>query len=200
MAGMGTASNTDRDRWNRRYIERPWTDDPSPWLLANADSLPEPGRCLDVAGGTGRNALWLADRGWDVTVIDVSDVALALAADRARSLRLPLTTHLVDLSAEPLPEGPWALIMVFHYLDRALFSDIALALAPGGVVVGALATTTNLARNESPAGEHLLADGELPDLMGDFDLVRYEEGWQDDRHDARFLARCSLSVARPRTL
>ncbi|MFV1962928.1 MAG: class I SAM-dependent methyltransferase, partial [Acidimicrobiia bacterium] len=111
---MAGTRNSDRDHWNQRYIDRPWPDEPSPWLTANAELLPEPGIALDVAGGTGRNAVWLASQGWNVTIADVSDVALAMATDRAEALHVALRTHLTDLSSDPLPEGPWDLIVLFH--------------------------------------------------------------------------------------
>lgn len=157
--------------------------------MAGAELLPDAGRALDVAGGTGRNAIWLAQRGWDVTIADISDVALVFALERAASLHVPLETSLTDLGNEPLPEGPWDLVTLFHYLDRDLLMAVVGALRPGGALIGALATVSNLERNDRPPLPYLLEDGELPGLMGDLELVRYEEGWQDDRHDARFVAR-----------
>lgn len=178
-----------RDYWNQRYVERPWPKEPSPWLVANTDLLPEPGHVLDVAGGTGRNAVWLAQRGWDVTIVDVSDVALALATERAEATSVQLHTNLQDLRDEPLPAGPWDLILLFHYLDRELFPALASVLEAGGLLIGALATVANLERNERPALPYLIEETELPSLVRDLEIVRYEEGWQDDRHDARFVAR-----------
>ncbi len=188
MAGMMMGDHTERDHWNRRYAERPWPDDPSLWLVQNADLLTDTGRALDVAGGTGRNALWLAQRGWSVTIADISDVGIAIARQRAEAIDVTLETHLVDLDADALATGPWDLVMLFHYLKRDIFSAIATTLRPGGTLIGALATVTNLERNERPPLPYLLDDGELPDLVGDMELVRYQEGWLDDRHDARFVA------------
>jgi tellurite methyltransferase len=186
---MGTPNTSDREHWNQRYAEDFWTEEPSPWLTKNVHLLPRSGQALDIAGGTGRNALWLAENDWEVTIADVSDVALKLAADRATELDLLLTTMLGDLSTGPLPGGPWDLVMVFHYLDRALLPRIESVLKPGGALVGALATATNLERNDRPPFPYLLEDGELPSLLGELKLLEYEEGWLDDRHDARFVAR-----------
>jgi len=160
--------------------------------VASAELLPDGGRALDVAGGTGRNAIWLAQRGWAVTIADISDVALAFAIERADSHHVLVETFVTDLGSDPLPGGPWDLVLLFHYLDRDLPIALAQALHPGGVLIGALATVTNLERNDRPPLPYLLEDGELPGLMGDLDLVRYEQGWQDDRHDARFVARKPL--------
>ena len=96
----------DRERWNARYRDEDAIADPSPFLSALDALLPRRGRALDVAGGSGRNALWLARRGLDVTLADVSDVALERAVREARLRGLALETLQVDLEAAPLPRGP----------------------------------------------------------------------------------------------
>lgn len=186
---MTHVESTERERWNERYTEAGWAEDPSPWLIANADLLPPPGRALDVAGGTGRNAIWLASRGWDVTVADVSDVALTLATERAATLDVALHTQRTDLGADPLPDGPWDVLLLFHFLERALFPRIASVLRPGGLLIGSLATVTNLERHKRPPRPYILDDSELPSLIHDLDTLRYEEDWRDDHHEARFVAR-----------
>ena len=185
MAGM---TKDDRAHWNRRFSDQPWPTEPSPWLTSNRDLLPPPATALDVAGGTGRNALWLAARGWNVTIADVSDVALGFAAARAKELDVPLNTELVDLSSCRLPKGPWELVLLFHYLDRTLMAEIEAILTPGGLLVGSMATVASLERHERPPLPYLLQAGEFPSLVGDLDLLIYEEGWQNDRCDARFVA------------
>jgi SAM-dependent methyltransferase len=184
-----TKPSADREHWNLRYRHRSWPQEPSPWLVHNASLLPEPGRALDVAGGTGRNALWLAHEGWEVTIADVSDVALAEASRRATEEQVKITTLHTDLATDRFPGGPWNLIALFHYLDRNLFPSIMHELAPGGVLIGSLATITNLERNARPPLAYLLEVDEFPELIHDLELVAYAEGWQNDHHDARFVAR-----------
>jgi 2-polyprenyl-3-methyl-5-hydroxy-6-metoxy-1,4-benzoquinol methylase len=147
------------------------------------------GRALDVAGGTGRNAIWLANRGWDVTITDVSNVAIDIAVTRARSHDVVLGTVETDLIESHLPAGPWDAILLFHYLDRDLFPAFPASLRPGGIVIGSLATVTNLDRHERPPLPYLLDENELPELIGSLELVSYEECWEDGHHDARFVAR-----------
>lgn len=186
---MTAMTRDDRAHWNQRFGDQPWPTEPSPWLTSNLDLLPEPAVALDIAGGTGRNALWVAALGWDVTVVDVSDVALSFAAARATELNVPLRTELADLSTSQVPRGPWDLILLFHYLDRTLFPRIEAVLAPGGLLIGSLATVANLERHQRPPLPYLLNEGELPSLLGNLETVAYEEGWQDGRCDARFIAR-----------
>jgi len=177
-----------REFWNQRYLEEPWPEEPSPWLVTLLDRLGDPGRVLDVAGGTGRNALFLAAHGWTPTIVDASDVGLGLARRRAEELGLPLTTLRRDLQREPLPEGPWDLALVFHYLDRDVLPTVSQVLRPGGRLVGAIATVRNLERHPRPPRPYLLDEGELPGLLPDVELLDYREGWFDDRHEARFFA------------
>jgi len=159
--------------------------------MANVGFLAVPGRALDIAGGTGRNAIWIAERGWDVTITDVSTVAIELAATRARSCDITLHTLEADLAGGHLPTGPWDAIMVFHYLDRALFPRFPGLLSPGGIVIGSLATVRNLERNERPPLPYLLDEGELPRLIEGLELVNYDESWESGHHDARFVARAT---------
>ncbi|HUL58201.1 MAG TPA: class I SAM-dependent methyltransferase [Anaeromyxobacteraceae bacterium] len=181
----------DRERWNARYRagDAP-SAEPSTFLLGLDDLLPRRGRALDVAGGAGRHALWLARRGLDVTLADVSDVALERAAAAARREGLALRIVRVDLTASPLPAGPWDAILCAYFLHRPLLSALPAALAPGGVLAVAHATRSNLQRHARPGPDHLLDDGELPDLVRGLEVLRSEEGWlESGRHEARLVAR-----------
>lgn len=68
--------------WDRRFSEHAWPSEPDPFLVELADDLP-PGRGLDLGSGPGRNSLWLASKGWEMTLVDASRVALAQAEQRA---------------------------------------------------------------------------------------------------------------------
>jgi len=188
-------SHADRDRWDARYRARrhePRTPDASPWLETLAGHLPRQGRALDVAGGAGRNALWLARHGLDTTVADVSSVGLALATDRARAEGLALSALEIDLSASPFPAGPWDVIASFLFLQRTLFPAMAEALAPGGWLVFLQPTVTNLERHPKPPRRFLLEPGELAHILESLplEIVSLDESWQDGgHHEARGLAR-----------
>jgi SAM-dependent methyltransferase len=180
----------DRERWNERYAAEQETPGPTPFLVSLGAILPRRGRALDVAGGSGRNALWLAQRGLDVTLADVSDVALARAARAASAAGLALSTVLVDLEAEPPPAGPWDLVVCTYFLNRPLLGALPALLAPGGLLVVAHATRTNLTRHPRPGPDHVLEDGELPALVRGVELLHVEEGWlESGRHEARLVGR-----------
>jgi SAM-dependent methyltransferase len=183
-------AEADRLKWDARYREQePGPRQPSGSLVALDDLLPRRGRALDVAGGAGRNALWLARRGLDVTLADISGVALDLAGREATRAGLPLRTRALDLEAESLPPGPWDLILCVDFLWRPLFEAIPAALASGGLLVVAHPTRSNLQRHARPGPQYLLEDGELLGLVRSLEVLRYEEGWMEEgRHEARLVA------------
>lgn len=179
----------DRARWNDRHADRP-LGEPSPFLLEVADLLPEQGTALDLAGGSGRNALWLADRGLAVTLVDVSDVALEMAAAEAARRDVPLTTLRLDLQTRPPPPGPWDVVTVFHYLHRPLLAEVADLLRPGGLFVCEIATVRTLERRDRPPRRFLLPERRLPSLTAGLETVEWREEWtDDDRHLARYVGR-----------
>jgi tellurite methyltransferase len=141
---------SDREKWNARYRAEEAPSPPSPFLASLDDLLPRRGRALDVAGGTGRHALWFARRGLETTLADVSDVALEKAAAAARREQLTLLSVAIDLEASPLPPGPWDVIVCTYFLHRPLFAAFPEALAPGGWLVVTHATRSNLKRHGRP--------------------------------------------------
>lgn len=188
-------AEADRTKWDARYTQESPSAEPSAWLVAwlkTADEklVPKSGRVLDVAGGAGRNAIWFAQRGFDVTLVDVSSVALEIAGQRAKEAGVTIVSRVMDLENEPLPEGPWDIIMQMHYLDRALFPRYEEILAPCGLLFIEHPTRSNLVRHAKPGPHYLLEDGELPELCGEFIIVSHGEGWNElGRHEARLVAR-----------
>lgn len=183
--------SADREKWDRKYRDGEHaTGDPAGLLIRFAEQLPRAGRAIDVAGGAGRNAVWLAARGLDVTIADISPVGLELASQRGRQAGVSLDRLEVDLERQPFPAGPWDVIVCFHYLHRPLFAQFFRALVPGGWFVFAQPTKSNLQRHPRPSERFLLDDGELLTLVDGWDIVHYEEGWQaDGQHMANLVAR-----------
>lgn len=182
--------------WDARYRQEPPSETPSPFVVGLAPLLPAHGRALDVAGGGGRHALWLARRGLDVTLADLSEVALGIAADRARREGLTIATVRVDLEAAPLPAGPWDVVLCAYFLHRPLLAALPAALVPGGLLAVAHATRSNLKVHARPGPDHVLEDGELPALVRGLEVLTYEEGWlESGRHEARLVARRPYSAS-----
>jgi tellurite methyltransferase len=185
----------DAARWDARHRASTGPAGPSAFLRSLDRLLPaarpggSPPRALDAAGGLGHDAVWLASRGLEVTLADVSRIALDRARDAAAAAGVTLHLALVDLEREPLPDGPFDLVVVQNFLWRPLFAAVPAVLAPGGLFAYRQPTRTNFERNPSPSARFLLEDGELPGLVAGLAIVQYEEGWFDGRHEARLVAR-----------
>lgn len=125
---------TDTD-WDERFAsgEYPRAPEPSPVLRAYEPSLPD-GRALDVAAGTGRNVVYLADRGHDVDALDASAEGLRIVRERAAERGTADRVEAIrgDVATYGFPAETYAVITMsyFHALDR--FTDLIAALEPGG--------------------------------------------------------------------
>lgn len=129
----------DRERWNEKYSsddEFELPEHPIPELERRIDTLPE-GRALDVATGTGRNAVYLAGRGYDVEAVDVSDEALERARRRAAEAGVDVEWIRTDLtdSEYDIEANAYDLITVSFFAALELVPELKDALAPGGVLV-----------------------------------------------------------------
>ena len=184
-------SAEDRTKWDSRYA----THDGSPGepvrpLIDLGELIPRQGTALDIAGGAGRNSIWLAQRGFDVTIVDISEVGLRIAAERAEAAGVRLRTLPLDIDREDLPTGPWDLILCTYFLDRPLFSVFPKLIRQGGALIVIHPTRSNLERHEKPPARFLLKDGELPGLIQGLAIEHYEEGWlSEGRHEAVVVAR-----------
>jgi len=178
-------SASDFWTWEKRYssLHRRPRRGPSAWLVAHADRLPG-GRALDVATGEGRNALFLARRGLEVTGVDRSPTALRTARARAREEGLELELLLADLEACELPAGPFQVVVVMRYLQRSLFEPIRRALALGGVLVYESFTQDYLKYGPRNP-QHLLRPGELREAFRDLEILSYREIEDPERREAR---------------
>jgi tellurite methyltransferase len=154
-------------------------------------------RALDVACGAGRNATYLAEIGFVVDAVDISDVAIeALRADAA-ARGLDVHPHRMDLEREPLPAGPYDLVLVINYLQRDLFPSLAGVLGPGGMLLMETFTRRHLGLPGNRIDpRHALEPGELRRAFPDLRLVRYREGVSGVGDHARAVA--SLRAERPR--
>lgn len=106
-----------REEWNTRYATKDliWTAGPSPRFAEEVSSL-APGKALDLAAGEGRNALWLAEQGWHVTAVDLSDVAIdkARGLAHARKLADQLDLHVCDLRHYAFASGSYDLVAIIY--------------------------------------------------------------------------------------
>lgn len=130
-----------REDWDRRYaeVESLWSARPNRVLVAEVEEL-TPGRALDLACGEGRNAIWLVERGWDVTGVDFSQVAIAKARASAERAGVDVDFVCADLlDYEPARGAHDLVVVLFLQLPaderRRVLRRAADALAPGGTLL-----------------------------------------------------------------
>ena len=134
----------DSNVWDERYAgdDLVWSAEPNRFLVVEVETLP-PGRALDLACGEGRNAVWLAERGWNVTGVDFSKVGLDKARRLADARGVSVHWELADVTEyTPAPESFDLVIVMYLHLPeaarRVAFRHAAAAVATGGslLVVG----------------------------------------------------------------
>ncbi len=161
---------------------------PNPFLAAHADLLPEPGAgpAVDLGCGGGREAVWLAGRGYDVTAVDHLPDALALCERLARERGVAVRALQRDLTASgAAPAGPWSLAVALRFLHRPLLAALPELLAPGGVaVVRTFRFEPGAAR--LPKRRYCLEAGELLELFpaSRFDILAHVEDRDPDGRPA----------------
>ncbi|HKF23680.1 MAG TPA: class I SAM-dependent methyltransferase [Candidatus Angelobacter sp.] len=173
----------EKAHWDARYREKPgsWTEPDEFLTQAYAEFLEasSPGLALDLAGGAGRNALFLLRRGWRVKLLDISAVGLQLAREKAEAegLSANLTTEHVDLNAIlDLGSGEYDLVIVFNFLRRELFPALAAALKPGGLLVYKTYTTARRDFGNGPSDRrYLLEPNELREAFSSLNILHYRE-------------------------
>ncbi len=184
----------EKARWNRKYSEGSHTSlEPDPFLVsAYSEFLVDrpPGIALDVAGGRGRHALWLADRGWNVRLVDISEVGIEAArknVDKANhgpnppsAIKGSVSTEVVDLNTtRDLGLEQYDLILVFLYLQRELFPALISALKPDGLLIYKTYNTEH--QNSSSGPNNLMFLLQPNELLRTFQLLRimhYHEALQ----------------------
>jgi SAM-dependent methyltransferase len=164
--------------WDERYRSGEYTPDgPLPLVLRVVEKLP-PGRALDVACGAGRHALFLAKRGWQVTAVDASRVAIELTQARALKRGVMVDARVADLERGEFaikPDG-YDLICVCYYLQRDLFPAIRAGVKPGGVVVAVVPMVDDNPQVKPMNPAFLLQPGELRAEFAGWQLLHDREG------------------------
>ena len=130
-----------RDEWDDRYAttELIWGAEPNQFLVREVADL-TPGKALDLATGEGRNAIWLAKRGWDVTGVDFSAVALGKAREIAADVGVAVEWVDADvIEYEPEPAAFDLVTILYLHLERPerrrVMAAASRAVAPGGTLL-----------------------------------------------------------------
>ena len=149
---------------------------PAQFLVENIEILPR-GRVLDIAMGTGRNAIYLDRLGFDVEGVDMSPEAVNIALKLARKAGVIIKAQVADSEENYLiKKDAYKVIICFNYLQRSLVSQIKDGLRKGGMVVYEtfIVDQAHFGRPKNP--DYLLKHNELLDMFRDFRCFRYREG------------------------
>ncbi len=185
----------ERTAWDCRYREGSHGSlDPDSFLPESYQEFIQPlfpkgGTALDLAGGVGRHAIWLAQRGWRVTLTDISEVGIAKARENADSFATKIEFQVQDVSNFEAGKQQYDLIVVFFYLQREIFPELVKALKPGGLLVYKTYTRLHPKFGRGPAHPmHLLEQNELLRSFSGLTVLHYHETVRD-RGVAEFVGR-----------
>ncbi len=184
----------DRDRWNEKYRKKAHSSEPSSIVKAHYLLAPT-GRALDIATGNGRNALFLADRGFTVEAVDIADEILKnLSAGHAK-------VHPVcaDLDDFDITGSRYSLILNIRFLNRRLFPYIQEGLIPGGILIfETYMDVPHEAHHDAFCRDYLLRTNELLHAFLRLNIIFYAEGKSEDPDDPRQVA--SLVAMKPNSI
>ena len=173
----------NREHWDERYgtEELIWKAEPNRFLVEELDALP-PGRALDVACGEGRNAVWLASKGWRVTGVDFSRAGLAKAQRLATDRGVEVTWVEADVVEWRPPTASFDLVVVMYLhlpaeQRRRALAHAAAALAPGGVLLVVGHDTSNLLKGTGGPQDPAVLFGpeEIVEDLSDLQIERAEQ-------------------------
>lgn len=194
---------SDAAEWDAMYAEHDtvWSGEPNAQLVAEVSAL-TPGTALDVGCGEGADAVWLARHGWDVTAVDISEVALGRARAHAESEGFDIAFEHADLvAAPPAPEAYDLVSAQFFQLPdppRAqAYRGLGAAVSPGGHLLVVGHYPSEHIGNDHP--ERLFTTAEIVALFPDWEIVTSEirertamhHGELSDLVDGVVLLRCA---------
>lgn len=170
---------SDQTRWNDRFGKKGFAlgREPNPFLKKHTHLLPK-GKALDIASGEGRNAVFLAQHGFEVDAVDISEKGVRKAKKLAREKGVKMNTFLVDLDQYPIEKERYDLIANFYFLKRRLIPRIKKGLKKGGKVIFEtyLLEHRTLGTGGPKQAKYFLKPNELLRLFKDFRILFYREG------------------------
>jgi SAM-dependent methyltransferase len=176
--------------WDKRYRlgEHAASDlhaGPTPLVMNTALGL-RPGKALDLACGAGRSAIWLADRGWEVTAVDGAPSAIEILQARTRERSLKIEAVVADLEKDEFEIEPsrWDLVLMCYYLQRNLFEPAKRGVVPGGVLIAIV----HMNEPGEADGPFRLRPGQLEKYFAGWEILHLREGKADDPAHRRAVA------------
>ena len=192
-------SEEGKAHWDLKYEQGlPSLTEPDPFFTSayisayekfSPESSPRKRAALDLAGGVGRHALWLAVRNWRVTVVDLSDVAIRKLGQAAQELDVKLDLLVGDASEYNFEPARFDLILLFYHFDRSLFPKIVSALKPAGLLICKMSLRWDSGESLTTASANPLHRNELPSLVPELNALHHQERPVRDRGVVEFVGR-----------
>ena len=177
--GKGLTLESDQKRWNERFGTKGFAfgKEANLFLRKYIHLLPK-GKALDIAAGEGRNAVFLAQRGFHVDAVDVSSVGLKKARKLAKEMGVRIHTLVADLDTFEIEKGTYDLIDNFYYLSRRFIPKIKKGLKKGGKVIFEtyLVDQRDLHTGGPRHLKYFLKHNELLRFFKGFRILLYREG------------------------
>jgi len=176
-----------KTKWNRKYLERIAIKEEEPKANVRLKSLSaslKGGNALDLACGLGGNSFLLADIGYEVQALDVSDVAVDFIRERAIHQQLPITPvvcDLTDLTTIPLERSSFDFVVITYYLDRSIFPFVKSMVNDDGYFFMETFYRSSKWRDEGVSNQYKLASQELLNEFREWKVLFYEENEEEGR-------------------
>jgi tellurite methyltransferase len=172
-------NSESKSAWDAKY-NRPnfvFGKRPADFLAENYHYLPFEGTVLDMGMGEGRNAVFLAQKGFKVTGVDISSVAVKKAHLLAKEYGVKIKGVVASMTDYKIPAGSYDAIICFYYVDRTLLEKIKTWLRPGGILIYESHTTR---QRIHPSHRHdpvdfFLKEQELLKMFPTMRVLKYEE-------------------------
>ncbi|MBL7664553.1 MAG: class I SAM-dependent methyltransferase [Bacteriovoracaceae bacterium] len=178
LTGAKTQGDT-KSKWDERYSKNHFVYGKSPakFLAENYEYLPYGATVLDIGMGEGRNAVFLAQKGYKVFGVDISSVAVKKARLLAKELGVQIQTVVAAIDDYTIKPASYDAIICFYFVDRKLINEMKTWLKPGGLLIFEAHTVK---QRENPAFsddaiEYFLKEQELPKLFTGMRVLKYEE-------------------------
>lgn len=178
LTGVKT-SNDSKTQWDEKYSRPTFIFGKSPvqFLAQNYHYIPYEGNVLDMGMGEGRNAVFLAQKGYKVTGVDISSVAVKKSYLLAQEFGVKIKGVVASLKDYKIQSNSFDAIVCFYYVDRSLVEKIKSWLKPGGVLIYEAFTTREKAKRKTGTGDQdeFLREQELLRLFPGMRVLKYEE-------------------------
>ncbi len=190
----GRMSKEEKNRWDERYSGHDYEPrkKPADLLTKWIGRLPR-GKALDLACGSGRNSLFMAGKGYEVTAVDISPTAIKLARNKALEKGLKIEWVVADLDRF-LIRGRYDVILGFFYVNKKMVPDIIESLNTGGILIYQSHMLPPVPSEEPHRDRFRFQPGELRKLFSGLKVLDYDESQVDEEggrhsHIASLVAR-----------